>query len=103
MSDLTEVQQCYVWLIGSYPNLVAKQGRGYRGRPIRYAVDGETLYLFGYSNPIYWLLNRGLVRKMQDASLYELTDAGREVFQRLLVSGFGFKAAKLLRKAKLKA
>ena len=70
MSNLTEVQKAYVWLAGSFPNRVVRQGRGVRGRPVYYAFEGEeVLFLFGYSNPLYWLENRGLFKKLQDGYL----------------------------------
>ena len=97
------MQKRYIWLAGSYPLLVVKQGRGYRGLPLLYGISEDELYLFGYSNPLYWLENRGLFKKLQDGESYALTEAGDREFGRLLLSGFGGRQADTMKLSKLKA
>lgn len=90
--SLTARQKQYIWLMGSYPDKVAMQGRGYRSPELKYGIDGHELVIFGYSTPLLWLRNRGLVRRLQDMRYHELTEEGRAVFQRLLLDGFGASA-----------
>ncbi len=102
MSRLTARQQQYIWLVGSHPELVATQGRGYRGRELRYGIDDGELVIFGYSTPFLWLKNGGLVRTLANNPRgYVLTDAGEKEFQRLLLNGFGAKVADILREVKV--
>lgn len=99
------MQKRYIWLAGSYPGTVVQQGRGNRGLPLYYAFseDERTLFLFGYSNPLYWLENRGLFKKLQDGMSYDLTEEGMNVFLRLTLSGYGFDQKTKVKEVKLKA
>lgn len=98
MSGLTDVQRAYIWLAGSHPHRIVRQGRGYRGRPIKYGFLGEEeLVLFGYSTPLLWLENRRLFRKLQAPGSYSLTDEGEAAFRKLLASGAGLDLNRLVR------
>lgn len=87
--SLSPMQKKYIWLAGSYPTRIAEQGRGRRTPKLRYALtdDGERLVLFGYSNPMEWLVHRGLFRPLQERHTYALTGAGEAVFEQLKVNG----------------
>lgn len=90
VSSLTEVQKVYLWLAGSYPERVLVQGRGYRGRPIKYGLSGEDeLVLFGYSDPAMWLSHRGLLRRLQAHNTYTLTEEGERAFAAMVLRGDG--------------
>lgn len=89
---LTDMQKRYIWLMGSYPQHVAEQGRGYRTKTLYYGFREDRLFIFGYSMPLYFLEGRGLTRELQDGRSHVLTEAGERAFQELLVSGFGLKA-----------
>lgn len=88
---LTLRQQQYLWLAGSYPDKIMVQGKGYRSEKLMYGIREDELIIFGYSDPLHWLCNRGLVRKMGNARAYVLTDAGEDAFRRLLIAGAGLK------------
>jgi len=105
MSNLTDMQKRYIWLAGSYTHAVVQQGHGVRGVPLYYAFsdDLRTLVLFGYSNPLYWLENRGLFKKLQDGRSYDLTEAGQKEYARLVAAGFGQRQGDSMKEAKLKA
>lgn len=91
--SLTQRQKQYIWLMGSHPEKLAVQGRGYRGAELLYGFDEDELIIFGYSNPLMWLRNRGLVRQLaNNFRAHVLTDEGERVFQKLLLDGFGLKA-----------
>ncbi len=92
-TKLTKMQQHYIWLAGSYPHLTVEQGRGYRGWPLKFAVDeeDERLVLFGYSTPLYFMRGR-YFRQLQDNRQWTLTDAGEEEFKRLHIGQFGLRA-----------
>ena len=88
---LTLRQQQYLWLAGSFPDKIVVQGKGYRAEKLMYGIREDELIIFGYSDPLYWLSNRGLVRKLANARAYVLTEAGEDAFRRLLVGGAGLK------------
>lgn len=91
-ANLSDMQKKYVWLAGSYPSRVLTQGRGRRSPRLLYALNlPDEIVVFGYSNPMIWLVNRGLFRKLQGHQMYTLTDEGEACFRRLLVSGAGMK------------
>ncbi len=49
---LTDMQKRYLWLMGSFPDRIMVQGRGYRSEKTKYALNFEgELVIFGYSNP----------------------------------------------------
>lgn len=89
--SLTPRQKQYIWIMGSYPERIAIQGRGYRTKVLGYGLVGEDeLYIFGYGTPFLWLDNRGLTRPLaNNRKARVLTDEGERVFQRLLLAGFG--------------
>ena len=92
MSSLTARQKQYIWLMGSHPDKVAVQGRGYRTKDLNYGIDeaDNELIIFGYSEPFLWLRNRGLVRRLANHPKgHVLTEAGEAEFGKLLLSGFG--------------
>jgi hypothetical protein len=90
VSSLTARQKQYIWLMGSFPEKVAVQGRGYRTSDLLYGFDEDELVIFGYSDPFLWLENRGLIRKLANHPKGRvLTDEGETVFGQLLLSGFG--------------
>lgn len=89
---LTDRQKQYLWLMGSFPRHVTEQGRGYRTEKLMYGVDddAERLYIFGYSDPLFFMARRGLVRRLQnDTRGYVLTDEGEAEFNKLHLSGAG--------------
>lgn len=91
--SLTARQKQYIWLMGSHPDKIAVQGRGYRSRELLYGFDEDELVIFGYSTPFLWLRNRGLVRQpANNLRAHVLTDEGERVFQKLLLDGFGMSA-----------
>ncbi len=103
MSNLTDMQKRYIWLAGSYPQSVIQQGHGVRGLPLYFAFDEDrTLFLFGYSNPLYWLENRGLFKKLQDEKSYALTEEGERVFASMVLSDWGARHSETFKEAKLK-
>lgn len=90
--SLTERQKQYIWLAGSYPDRILEQGRGIRGRRLAYALNlPDKIVVFGYGNPMIWLVNRGLFRKLQARNCYTLTDQGETVFQKLVLSQAGLR------------
>ena len=93
MTQLSDMQKRYVWIMGSYPKYIAKQGKGYRDRVLKYVLDTDTsvLYLFGYSNPLYFLEGRTLVRKLENESAYVLTETGEAEFRKLVLCQAGLK------------
>lgn len=84
------MQKRYIWLAGSYPDLLLIQGRGRRSQKTLYALDRPSgeLVLFGYSDPCYFMLDR-YFRRGQAPNSYILTEQGEEVFNRLLRTGEG--------------
>lgn len=54
-TNLTAMQQAYIWLAGSYPDLIVVQGRGRRGKPLRYGFDHASgeIVIFGYGTPLF--------------------------------------------------
>lgn len=100
--SLTNMQKRYIWLAGIFPHHVIVQGRGKRGdKVLYYAIEDEFLYLFGYSNPLHWLCNRGLFRRLQDGRAHALTEAGEKEFSKMVLRGYGEKVASLVKEAKL--
>lgn len=86
--NLTIMQKRYIWLAGSFPARTIEQGQGKRTRKLLYALDGEdNLVIFGYSNPMQWLVHRGLFRPLQARNMFTLTNAGEDAFERLNASG----------------
>ena len=85
--SLTLMQKRYIWLAGSHPDKIVVQGRGKRTRKLLYAIDGEELVLFGYSNPMQWLVHRDLFRPLQAYSTFTLTGAGEDIFLRMQTNG----------------
>lgn len=96
---LTDMQKRYIWLAGSYSELILIQGRGYRTRQTKYAVDEDAgeLIVFGYSNPCYFMEGR-FFRKGQAPNSYILTEQGEDAYRRLLASGAGGKINEQIRK-----
>lgn len=86
---LTDMQKKYLWLMGSYPDLIMVQGRGKRTPKLLYAIRDDELIIFGYSQPPYWLENRGLIRKLQMPNAYDLTEDGEIRFKSMLAKGEG--------------
>lgn len=99
---LTDRQQQYLWLMGSFADKIAVQGRGYRTKRLLYGVKDDELVIFGYSNPLYWMEGRGLVRKLQNANAYVLTDDGERAFQQMLVRGAGLRINQNIKEARVK-
>lgn len=101
---LTDRQQQYIWLMGSYPSFTVEQGRGYRTKKMMYGFDHENkvLYIFGYSNPLYFLTNRGLTRQLQDMRRYTLTDTGEAEFRKLVLCQAGLRLNKAIIEVELK-
>ena len=90
--NLTDMQKRYVWLAGSFPDRTLVQGRGKRSPKLLYALNvPEEIVVFGYSNPMLWLVQRGLFRGLQARNNYTLTEAGEKVFRDLLASGAGLR------------
>lgn len=85
------MQKRYIWLAGSFPALAVVQGRGYRVPRTMFNVDADAgeLTVFGYGDPLYFLVGRGLFRKMQAHGTYTLTETGEAAFQQMLVRGDG--------------
>lgn len=101
--NLSDRQRQYIWLMGSYPDKIAEQGRGYRTRELKYGLDGDTLVIFGYSTPFLWLQKRGTVRKLQNANAYVLTEVGKTVFRKMQLRGDGFDMRKMTQKVQVAA
>ena len=99
---MTDMQKRYVWLAGSYPQLLLRQGRGYRTRQTKYAIDEDAgeLVVFGYSNPLYFMEGRHF-RRSQAPHCYVLTDAGEYAFKHLLATGAGLKINHQIRETRL--
>lgn len=104
LSKLTDMQKRYIWLAGSYPELLLIQGRGYRTKKTLYAInrDAGELVVFGYSNPCYFMEGR-YFRKGQAPGSYILTDLGEDTFKRLLASGAGLDINRQIAEGRLKA
>lgn len=98
---LTFMQERYLWLAGSYPNLLLVQGRGKRSARLLYAIDDDELIVFGYSSPGMFLVNRGLLRRGQMLGSYVLTDEGEAEFRRLVATGAGLRINPGLRKVEI--
>lgn len=100
---LTDRQKQYIWLVGSFPYLIAQQGHGYRTAQLLYAIDEEEqrLVIFGYSTPFLWLERRGLVRRINNADAYDLTDEGEQVFKLLVARQEGLSLNRQIRKVRL--
>lgn len=102
MTRLTERQQQYLWLIGSFPDKIAVQGRGYRTARLMYGFKGDELVIFGYSNPFLWLKNRGLVRKLDNGNAYVLTEDGSAAFRDLFIRGAGMSINRKIKEVQVK-
>lgn len=101
--NLTDMQRRYVWLAGSFPDRVFVQGRGKRSPKLLYALNSpEEIVVFGYSNPMLWLVNRGLFRKLQAHNTYTLTDEGEAEFKRLHATGAGLRINASIRETQVK-
>jgi hypothetical protein len=104
VSELSEMQKRYIWLMGSYADRIMVQGRGKRSRRLLYAFHGDDeLVLFGYSNPPMWLVTRGLIRALQAPRTYTLTDLGEAAFNKLLISGAGMKINREIKEVEVAA
>jgi hypothetical protein len=107
---LSPTQRRYVWLAGSFPARVVQQGRGVRrargakGQPVTlYALNiPDTLVIFGYCHPLYFMESLGLFRRLQDARQYTLTDVGEAEFRRLLAKGAGLELNRGIREVEAK-
>lgn len=100
--NLTDMQKRYLWLAGSFPDRVLVQGRGKRSPKLLYAINiPDEIVVFGYSNPMMWLVQRGLFRKLQANNTYTLTDEGEAEFRRLLASGAGLRLNPMLRETRV--
>jgi hypothetical protein len=62
----------------------------------------DELVIFGYSHPFYWMEARGLVRKLQNANAYVLTDDGERAYQQMLVRGAGMTINRNIKEACVK-
>lgn len=102
--NLTPRQKQYIWIMGSFRSMVAVQGRGKRTPKLMYAVADEeqTVYIFGYSDPLYSLKHRGLVRCLQDNKSYVLTEEGEAVFNRLVYTQAGLTLNREIKEVQLK-
>lgn len=100
---LTAMQKRYIWLAGSFPELVVRQGRGYRSPQTLYAIDRDTeeLVIFGSSNPLNFMEGR-LFQRTQAPGTYTLTDAGEDAFRRLVATGQGLELNRQIRKVTLR-
>lgn len=85
--SLTLMQKRYIWLAGSHPDKIVVQGRGKRTQKLLYALDGEELVLFGYSDPLQWLVERDLFSPLQAPNTFTLTGAGEDIFLRMQING----------------
>lgn len=99
---LTDRQQQYLWLVGSYADKIAVQGRGYRTQRLMYGIRDDELVIFGYSSPFYFLEGRGLVRKLDNANAYVLTDDGERAYREMLVRGAGMKINRSIKEVQVK-
>lgn len=99
---LTDRQKQYIWLMGSFPKKIAVQGRGYRTDRLMYGIQDDELVIFGYSSPLFWLENRGLVRRLGNANAYVLTETGERAFKDLHVRGAGLSINRSIRKVTVK-
>lgn len=89
-ANLSDMQKRYIWLAGSFPDRVLVQGRGKRSPRLLYALNiPEEIVVFGYSNPMLWLVNRGLFRRLQARNMYAMTDEGEAIFRKMHASGAG--------------
>lgn len=88
--SLTRMQKRYLWLAGSHPKHVLAQGRGYRSIRTMYNVGDDTVYVFGYGTPLFYLCIRGLFRQLQSGNQYVLTELGKKAYHRLLTNHEGF-------------
>lgn len=102
--QLTPMQQRYIWIAGSFPALIVAQGRGRRGDGrLRYAIDEEAgrVVIFGYQDPIFYLINRGFFRRLQELNTYALTDEGNAAFRKMLLDGAGARLNKEIHEVRL--
>lgn len=99
---LSDRQKQYIWLLGSFPEKIAIQGRGYRTQRLMYGLSGDHLVIFGYSTPFLWLNNRGLVRKLDNADAYVLTEAGEKAFLDLKIGGAGLTLNRCIREVEVR-
>lgn len=102
--NLTDRQKQYIWIAGSFPDRIVEQGRGYRTKRLMYALnkDDDTVVIFGYGTPLYWLVNRGLFRKLQARNTFTLTEEGEAVFRKLLATQAGMRINPLIREVRVK-
>lgn len=104
-AHLTPMQKRYIWLAGSNPDMILGQGRGVRsGGRLRYAFDDDAgeIVVFGYSNPPWFLVQRGLFRPLQAPHTYTLTEEGEKIFRKLVLDGEGMTINSEIREVKLK-
>jgi hypothetical protein len=84
---LTAMQRRCIWVAGSHPDRKLLQGRGCRGGPLRWGLHGDdSVVVFGYGQPLFFLQGRGLLEKL-DWQSYRLTEAGRSAYDGLLAGG----------------
>lgn len=102
MPKITDRQKQYIWLLGSFPQKIGIQGRGYRTERLMFGLTEDEIVFFGYSFPLEFLSRRGLVRKLQNAQAYVLTTEGEIVFQQLLVRGEGMTLNRKIRQVAVK-
>lgn len=102
IEHLTDMQKRYIWLAGSFPDLLVEQGQGRRRPPLWYALTEDAVVIFGYSDPLYFLEHRGFFRRAQDRRFYILTEKGEDVFRKMLVVGDGAWPNKEVREVRLK-
>lgn len=99
--SLTLMQKRYIWLAGSHPDKVVVQGRGKRSRKLLYGIEGDELVLFGYSNPMTWLVARDLFRPLQASNAFTLSGAGEDIFLRLQLDGEGLKITEVIEEVRV--
>lgn len=100
---LTDMQARYVWLAGAYPDRVLVQGRGKRSPRLLYALNRpDEIVVFGYSNPMISLVNRGFFRALQARNTYALSEKGEAEFQRMLTAGAGLRLNAQIRETRAK-
>lgn len=87
---LTDRQKQYIWLAGSHPDRVLVQGAGRKSLRLLYSLDREgEIVVFGYSNPAYFLSQRGLFLRLHGRHRYRLAAPGEREFRKMLANGDG--------------
>jgi hypothetical protein len=101
--QLTKTQKRYIWLAGSFPKLVVRQGRGYRRPYLMYGLDdaAEEMIIFGYGDPFHFLEVRGIFRKLQSGG-FVLTEEGEAAFRKMQLRGDGADLNQECREVRLK-